>query len=152
MLRAWWLTISAMAATPTSVAYPEGYRGWNHVKTMEIEAGHALSDPFQGVHHVYVNDTGASALKAGKALPTGTVLAFDLLASVAADHARAEGARKFVGVMVKDPQRYGATGGWGFEVFVGDTRERAVTDGGAGCFTCHQSQASSDYVFSRWRQ
>lgn len=55
--------------------------------------------------------------------------------------------------MLKNAGVYRDTGGWGFEGFAGDSRDqRLVTDGGHGCFACHQSQAGSDFVFTRWRQ
>ncbi len=41
------------------VAFPEGYRNWLHVKSMLIQPGHALENPFQGIHHVYANGQAA---------------------------------------------------------------------------------------------
>jgi hypothetical protein len=147
----WLLLLAPALAASSPVAYPEGYRGWNHVKSLVIDPGHALADPFEGIHHVYVNDVGLSALKAGGALPDGTVFAFDLLESPSAEQTRGEGPRKLLGVMVKDARRFSQTGGWGFEAFQGDGQKRLVGDGGASCFACHQSQKATDYVFSRWR-
>lgn len=78
---------------------------------------------------------------------------FDLLKADTGDAVITEGDRKLVGVMLKNAGVYRHTGGWGFEGFAGDSRDqRLVTDGGHGCFTCHQSQADSDFVFTRWRQ
>lgn len=136
-------TVSTQAAAPQSagVAYPEGYRSWTHVKSMWIGPEHSLADPFQGLHHIYVNPVGEAALRAGRDLPDGTVFVFDLLEAPLADHAIAEGSRKLVGVMQKDADRWASTGGWGFEGFAGDSRtDRLVTDGGASCFTCHESR------------
>lgn len=144
-------TAVALAAPP--VAFPLGYRGWNHVKSLVLEAGHPLADPFAGLHHVYVNDIGLPALRdtpAGKAppIPDGTVLVFDLHEAAGADHALAEGARKFVGVMQKDTKAYPSTGGWGFELFKADTTDRGVSDGGASCWSCHAGQPGG--VYSKW--
>lgn len=144
--------VFASAASPKSVVFPEGYRGWTHVKSMWIGADHALANPFAGLHHVYVNDTGRSAMEAGKPMPDGTVLVFDLLDGGVTDAAIAEGPRKLVGVMRKDRAAYPSTGGWGFEAFAGDSKtSRLVTDGGASCFTCHQSRQGADFVFTTWR-
>ena len=135
-----------------NVPYPEGYRNWVHVKSMVIQEGHDLYDAFGGIHHIYANDRALRALKEGKPFPDGSVLVFDLLEAVEQDHAIVEGARKVVGVMVKDRTRYASTGGWGFEGFKGDTRERVVTDPEDQCFACHETAAQSDYVFSRYRR
>ncbi|MBX2799309.1 MAG: cytochrome P460 family protein [Myxococcales bacterium] len=142
---------SAGAGT-ADVPYPEGYRSWTHVKSMWIGPDHALADPFAGMHHVYVDATGERALRKGRALPDGSVLAFDLLhATLADDGSIAEGERKLLGVMRKDADKWAATGGWGFEAFAGSSRTGTVRDGGTSCFGCHASQEPQDYVFSRFR-
>lgn len=141
------------AATPLPASYPEGYRSWTHVKSMAITSPeHPLFGAFGGLHHVYVNDTGLAALREGRTFPDGSVLAFDLLAAESKDGTLQEGPRKLVGIMVKDSARHSATGGWAWEGFAGDSRDkRLVTDAKTQCFACHESQAATDYVFSRWR-
>jgi hypothetical protein len=57
------------------------------------------------------------------------------------------GARKVVDVMQKDSTRFAATGGWGFDEFRGDTRER-TTAPIATCVQCHTRRRDNDYVFS----
>jgi hypothetical protein len=142
--------LAAPAAAP--VPYPEGYREWTHVKTLVLQEGHPLFEAFGGMHHVYVNDRGLKTLRSGRTpFPDGTVFVFDLLEAAAGDHAVAEGPRKIVGVMHKDAKRYAATGGWGYEGFKGNGRDRAVSDGGDSCHSCHASQKDRDYVFSAWR-
>ncbi|AHE97064.1 cytochrome P460 family protein [Thioalkalivibrio paradoxus] len=148
--------LAALVAVPLGVfaepvAYPEGYRHWHHAKSMVIHDGHPLADPFAGIHHIYVNDPALEGLQTGR-YADGSVFVFDLLEADAGDEAITEGERKLVGVMVKGAETYRETGGWGFEGFAGDSRDqRLVSDGGQGCFACHQSQADSDYVFTRWR-
>lgn len=133
------------------VAYPEGYRSWTHVKSMILEPGHPLENPFQGIHHVYANDKAVKGLKSGK-YPNGSVIVFDLLNYNQGGNAIQEADRKLIGVMVKDRNAYAKTGGWGFEGFAGDSKtKRLVTDGGASCFGCHTPQKDSDYVFSKLR-
>ena len=135
-----------------SIDYPEGYRMWTHVKTMILHKGHALEDPFLGIHHVYGNEKGVTGIKTGQ-FENGSVLVFDLLNFTTHDNASTEGERVLLGVMVKDSTRYATTGGWGFEGFKGDSRtQRLVNDGGNACFTCHTSQEENDFVFSRWRE
>ena len=56
-----------------------------------------------------------------------------------ADNAVTEGARKVLGVMHKDLERYPATGGWGFEGFGGGDAGNRVVGANAetACFSCH---------------
>lgn len=135
----------------SSVPYPEGYRDWRHVKSMVIDKGHALYDAFGGIHHLYANKPALQGYRTGK-FPDGSVIVFDLLEAKTADSTVQEGVRKVVGVMRKDSGRYAATGGWGFEGFKGDTRERAVgANAATACFQCHTAQKDRDYVFSSAR-
>jgi len=153
-----WLLAGALGigvgplAAQDPIDYPEGYRSWAHVKTLILHSGHALADPFEGIHHVYANPSAVTATQGGE-VADGSVLVFDLLEAVTEGEATAEGQRKLLAVMVKDRARFAKTGGWGYEAWAGDSRsERLVSDGGASCHGCHASQADSDYVFSRWRE
>jgi hypothetical protein len=134
------------------VKYPEGYRRWAHVKSMVIEQGHPLYESFGGIHHVYANEKALQALAAGKGrYPDGAVFVFDLLEATSDGNAVVEGKRKVVGVMQRDAKGFASTGGWGFEGFKGDTRERAVSDMRA-CFECHAPQKERGFVFSELRK
>lgn len=145
------LTGPAQAADDP-VPYPQGYRDWTHVKTMLIEPGHALANPFQGIHHVYANDKALKGLANGN-YADGAVLVFDLLGYRQADQTITESQRKLVGVMHKNRAKFAKTGGWGFEGFAGDsTSKRLTDDGGASCFDCHAPQQKQDYVFSTYRR
>ena len=143
---------TASHAEGNAVAFPEGYRNWLHAKSMLIQPGHPLENPFQGIHHVYANGKAEKGLKTG-AYADGSVLVFDLLTYVEKDKTIQEGDRKLVGVMHKESAKYAATGGWGFEGFAGNSKtERLVKDGGKSCFGCHASEKSKDYVFSELRE
>jgi hypothetical protein len=143
--------LSVACAQGRQVSYPEGYRSWQHVKSMVILPGHSLENPFAGVHHVYANSRAVQGLRTGS-YPDGAVLVFDLLEAKNEGNAISEGPRKLIGVMERDARRFAATGGWGFEGFAGDSKsQRLVTDGGTSCFSCHQSALSSSYVFSALR-
>ncbi len=148
------VSISGAAGDGTSgtVSYPEDYRRWTHVKSMVIQEGHELFDAFGGIHHVYANREALDALRAGGPHGDGAVLVFDLLEAEEAGGAIVEGPRKFIGVMRKDAKAYPKTGGWGFEAFKGDGRERMVTDPENACFSCHEVQKGTDYVFSTYRK
>jgi hypothetical protein len=118
---------------------------------MVIQEGHALFGAFGGIHHVYANEAALRGLRAGGRFDDGAVLVFDLLEATRGDSVITEGARKVVGVMHRDGQRFAATGGWGFEGFKADTRERAVSDARGQCFACHEPQKDRGFVFSTWR-
>ena len=47
------ISVPQVYADKEKVDYPEGYRQWVHLKSMLIEPGHPLENPFQGIHHVY---------------------------------------------------------------------------------------------------
>ena len=142
-----------LSADDKQVPYPEGYRGWHHVSSMVIEAGHPLYASFGGLHHLYANDKALKGYASGK-FPDGSIIVFDLHEAAAADHGITAGKRKVLGVMLKDAQKFAATGGWGFEGFKGDSKtERAVgADAATACFGCHTAQKNSDFVFSRYRE
>lgn len=145
-------SLPAFAADPAAVPYPAGYRDWHHVKSMVLDKGHPLYESFGGIHHLYANGKALQGYKSGR-FPDGAVIVFDLLDAQAADNAISEGQRKVVGVMHRSAKRYAATGGWGFEGFKGDTRERVVGGNAAqACFGCHEPQKDQGYVFSRLRR
>jgi hypothetical protein len=145
------LGLGSVSAAAAEVSYPSGYRDWHHVKSMVIQPGHPLENPFGGIHHVYANKKAVQGLKTGN-YPDGAVIVFDLLDYNEGGHALQEGERKLIGVMQRDAKRFKNTGGWGFEGFAGNSKtERLTKDGGKSCFECHQPEAKSQYVFSKLR-
>jgi hypothetical protein len=146
------LAFTGSAAAEPPVPYPESYRTWQHVKSMVILPGHPLADPFAGIHHVYGNEPALRGLAAGT-YADGAVFVFDLLEGGVKDNAVTEGPRKLIGVMHRNTKAYAATGGWGFEGFAGDSRDRRlVTDGGKSCFACHESRKDKAFVFTESRR
>lgn len=153
-------TIAALAATaiapaavaPEPVPFPEGYRDWQHVKSMVIQEGHPLFGAFGGIHHLYANPKAMEGYRSGT-FPDGSVIVFDLLEAPAAGHAITEGKRKVAGVMHRDAKAYADTGGWGYEGFGGgDRTQRVVGDQAAtACHACHTSQKDHGFVFSASR-
>ena len=122
-----------------------------HVKSLELKAKHPLFKDFGGLHHIYVNNTGLETLKKGGLYADGSVFVFDLIDVKSDDAATAEANRKVLGVMYKNANTFSATGGWGFEGFKGDSRDRLVAGKHEACFGCHASEKSSDFVFSKYR-
>jgi hypothetical protein len=133
------------------VDYPEGYRSWQHVKTMIIQPGHPLEDPFGGIHHVYGNSKAMSGLQNGD-YQAGAVFVFDLLDYVNADGVIVEADRKRLDVMQYDSDKFSATGNWGYDTFVGNsTTERWDQDTATACYACHVAAKDSGYVYSKYR-
>ena len=141
----------ADAQPETVVDYPAGYRSWQHVKSMIIQPGHALEDSFGGIHHIYANSKAMSGLADGQ-YKDGAVFVFDLLDYDDSENTIVEAARKRIDVMQYDSEQFSATGGWGFESFVGDSRtERVEQDVVTACFNCHIPAKESNYVYSQYR-
>lgn len=134
------------------VDYPKDYRSWTHVKSMIIQPGHALEDPFGGIHHIYANAKAMAGLT-GDVYETGAVFVFDLLNYEEADGLLVESSRKRIDVMQYDRKRFSATGGWGYDTFIGDSTENRINqDVVVACYACHTGAQASSYVFSQYRQ
>ena len=146
------LTVPVLAAGSAPVSYPEGYRDWQHVKSMVIQPGHPLYESFGGIHHLYANRKALQGYKTGR-FPDGAVIIFDLLEAKSEGNAIIEGSRKVLGVMHKNSRQYKDTGGWGFEGFKGGSKtERAVgPNATTACYQCHTQQKDRDFVFSATR-
>ena len=130
---------------------PSGYRKWFHVNTMIVDKASPLFDALGGMHNVHINSVGESALKQGGPYPDGTVFLTDLHDYAVVDGSYVEGALKGLAVMVKDPTKYAATGGWGFQFWAGgDPNKPMVTDAAKQCFECHQPKKAQDYVYSTY--
>lgn len=134
------------------VPYPEGYRNWTHIKSMILEKGHPLYEAFGGIHHIYANKKALEGYRAGNKFKDGSIIVFDLLEALSDNNAITEGNRKVVGVMVKDSKKFKNTGGWGFEGFAGDSKNRVVKNMEGECFACHQQVKDKDFVFSEYRK
>jgi hypothetical protein len=139
------------AQSADDVQLPVGYRNWFHVNTMIIDKPSPLFESLGGMHNVHVNAAGEEALKKGGPYPDGTVFVTDLHDFSISEGITTEGALKGVAVMVKDQKKFAATGGWGFQVFIGgDAKKTLVTDPAKQCFSCHQPQKDHDYVYSTY--
>jgi hypothetical protein len=141
------------ADTPTAgVPLPAGYRNWP-VITIAHEAGN-----FNDLRAVLGNDVAIAAFrKDQRPFPDGTViarLAWRYESSPANDavFGRAQsfvaGAPTNVQLMVKDSNRYAATGGWGFAQFNGGKPVEPAAL--SSCFPCHHQIKDRDLVFSHY--
>jgi Cytochrome P460 len=157
----------SLASSNDGVDYPEGFRLFDHVGSMIVEPGFIfngqdLGSQVPGLHHIYADKRAMAGYRELNAAGPGPVIfkdgsriVFDLWQTqdvVSGGSAIVERARLAVAVMEKDSSRYGATGGWGFQVFDPATKTPLLDSRGqAGCFSCHTSAAGSDFVFSRLR-
>lgn len=138
----------AGAGGKANVALPEGYRAWNHVKSMVIfDKSHGL----YGFHNVYVNDRGLKALRSGGSYPSGSEFVVAFYEPVK-DEASYSMGKPIQYVVMKKDRRFKSTGGWAYEAYkAGDTKTPLV--GAAAkekCHTCHEAVRKDDFVYSKF--
>ena len=146
------IAIHAAAAPDDAVSYPADYRQWAHVKSTLVGPQNPGFATNGGLHHFYANPKGVEGYRTGT-FPDGTVLIDDLveMKDGTTPGVSDEGRRRRLAVMVKDSRKFADTGGWGFEIFKGDTQEGSLdVKGRAACFACHQKTESA--VFSQVRK
>ena len=135
--------------TDDSIAYPEGYRRWTHIKSGVVGPDHP-NVKYRGFNHVYANDKAFQGYETG-IFPEGSVIVFDVIEASTNDHYTAEGKRHHMDVMVRDAVKFATTGGWGYAQFESDGAPRALTvETTTKCYQCHLKQ--SDHVFSEFRK
>lgn len=144
--------VKMIAASENAVVdYPEGYRSWQHVKSMIIQPGHPLENPFGGIHHIYANAKAMQGLSSGR-YEAGAVFVFDLLNYVEEGRVIVEADRIRLDVMQYDSEKFPNTGNWGYDTFVGNsTSQRLDQDVTTACYACHISARESHYVYSKYR-
>jgi cytochrome P460 len=145
------LVIAGSANSADTVPYPENFRSWSHVKSGVIGPQHKSFASSGGLHHVYANQEAMAGYRT-RQFPEHSMIVFEWLEWAEKDGAYLEGPRRQVDVMVKDSQRYAATGGWGFQRFVKSTRELASTPTPEDCFACHNRLKEDGLVLSKYRE
>jgi hypothetical protein len=146
-------TLLLGALTASEPTYPEGFRGWVHVKSAIITAAHPAAQSEGGIHHIYANAKAVAGYSNGS-FPEGAVIVYELVQTSESGAVISEGARRRVDVMVKDSSKFKTTGGWGFHRFMGSSQTGdAVGDAAKTmCFDCHARATDHGFVFSRIRQ
>lgn len=143
---------SSTVQAPADVQYPEDYRSWTHVKSAFLGPAHEGFQTRGGFQHIYANVRAMEGYRT-RQFPEGSVVVFDWLETQDTGRNFVEGSRRQIDVMVKDSSRFSATGGWGFQRFVKDSRtERAAEPSPRQCFTCHLNLKADGLVISRYRQ
>jgi Cytochrome P460 len=139
------------ALADTKLPPPKGYRQWFHVNTAIVTKDSPVFGDIGGMHNVYVNASGLKALKSGGLYPDKSVFVSDVHDFTITDGVYSEGGRKGVAIMIKDAGKYAATGGWGFQFWIGgDPAKPVVTDAAKQCFGCHTQQKDHQFVFSTY--
>lgn len=150
------MAVAVWAADKPEVPYPEGFRSWQHVKTIVIGSEHPSFAKRGGLRHYYANEKAMEGYRTGK-FPNGSMIVdegvFGKDGEGQAKGILLEGDRRGVAVMVKNDQLYRETGGWGYEHFVGNGKSGALSAAErAQCFACHSKQKDRDSVFSGVRK
>lgn len=150
------LAVASAQTAGDEIAFPNGFRNWFVVNSMIVDKASPIFSQIGGMHIIYVNAKGISALKRGGPLPypDGTVFADDVHDFSIKDGSFVEGKKKAVAVMVKDSKKYPATGGWGFQVWDGGAPSKPLVPDSdqsiKACFSCHSPRKDRDYTFSAY--
>ena len=141
--------------TTTAVAFPTGYRSWQHVRTIVVGPEHPSFAGRGGIHHYYANAKAVEGYRTGT-FPNGSVIVDEgVLTKDGEGRSRGvvfEADRRSLDVMVKDVKAYPDTGGWGYEHFDGAAVAPTLTaEKRKACFECHSNGGERDSVFTRIR-
>jgi Cytochrome P460 len=134
---------------------PAGYRDWRLISVAHEEGD--LKD----IRAILGNDVAIKSYREGKLpFPEGAIIA-----RIAWNHVPSEENNKIFGraqsfvagseppwylqFMVKDSNKYAATGGWGYAQFDKDGNPGPESDL-KKCFPCHQAIKDRDFVFTRY--
>ena len=146
-------TFSLRAQVDDTAPFPKEFRKWAHVKSVLVGPQSTAFATEGGIHHIYANDKALEGYDTGK-FPNGSVIVYDLLETKEMAGNTLEGATRRVDVMVKQSERYRATGGWEFMSFQGSnqTDGKIAAERKAHCVACHSMRKDHDLVFSDFRK
>src|SRR5262245_18824090 len=81
----------APASSDPAADYPEGYRGWTHVKSALVSPAHRNFANTGGFQHIYANPQAMNGYRT-RTFPEGSIIAFDWLEMTDVNGAFQEGA------------------------------------------------------------
>lgn len=138
-----------VAPSPNGIELPADYKDWK-----VIGVSHRVDN--NTMRAVVGNDAAVAAARAGNInpWPNGAVLGKIVWKAVADknwDKAMVPGDFVHVEFMLKDAQKYTATGGWGYARWKGKELAPYGKDPGFAqeCVACHTPVKGQDYVFTR---
>jgi hypothetical protein len=143
--------LEVIAAEKAEVPFPDGYRSWQHLKSVVIGPEHKSFAAEGGkIFHFYANQPALEGYLAGK-FPNGSVIVRETLHAIAGEGESKgvlkDGERVALDVMWKDDRLYKETAGWGFETFDSKNTRLAEKER-AQCYACHSKQKDHDLVYS----
>ena len=143
-----------------TVSFPDGYRSWAFLHSSLVPPGFpgfskspCVKPCTNGIFYFYANELAMKGLRTG-AYADGAIIAEEMLEFLVGDKGNGgEGRRVLTAVMVKDSQRYAATGGWGFGNFNEGSKVNTLdTKAQQACYQCHTSRNDSGYVFTQYAE
>lgn len=142
---------TAIAADSGAIAFPDGYRSWQHHHSTLNQTGHNPEGSV-GMQHVYADPLAVEGLKTGQYATGATFVVDRFNYEVDGNHSASQTTRKVVAVMRYDATRYADTGGWGFAAFKGGDPAQQVIDTpekAKACFSCHAPLAADHFLFTK---
>lgn len=137
-----------VAPAPNGITIPQGYKDWRVIALSHRTDNNSL-------RAILGNEVAINAARAGKTnpWPDGAVLAKVMWKDRQDDNwpaATVPGAFVQAEFMIKDANKYQATGGWGFARWLGAEQKPYGKDAGfvQECFGCHTPVKARDYVFT----
>jgi hypothetical protein len=125
----------------TDLSFPKNPHRWAYAAS---RVSTDPRDPFAGYRVVLANPFAARLREEGKTANRGIKLA-QFIYEVRQDASGvAPGELRRVNLIVKDPERYGATGGWGYASYDADGRALPVNPA-TDCISCHTSGPVTAY-------
>lgn len=148
------------AAPVYGIKIPQGYRDWRLISVNHLAGAGNLKQ----VRAQLGNDIAVKAFRAGtRPFPDGSIIAALHWNEVASDEndkvlaigfpgaglqSSVAGPPKNIQFMVKDSNKYAATGGWGYADFTnGKPGDEALHK---TCHGCHEPVKDRDFVFTRY--
>lgn len=134
------------------IKIPPGYRDWQLISVAREDGN------FNQLRAQLGNDIAIKAYRKGKLpFPDGSIIVALHWDNVASEEnnkvfgrvqSYVAGPPGNIQFMVKDSQKYAATGGWGFADFTdGKPADEAMHK---ACFPCHEPARARDFVFTRY--
>lgn len=119
----------------TDLSFPKNPKRWAYVASRYATG---TADGFDGYRVVLANPFAARLLEEGRSADRGLKFAQFIHEPVAEPNGVAPGRLLRVNLMVLDPERYAASGGWGYASYDSAGREIPI-DPKAECVSCHES-------------
>ena len=138
------LAVTVSAETKKGMAFPKDWETYRHIGSLIITD---KDQPFQGIHHFYMNQKGLATFEKGGMYPDGTIIVDAVYEVVDSGGILNEGKHAFYPVMAKNAKMK-ETGGWEWYAF-GPDGAMLEKDPKKDCLVCHESAKDSDYVLSK---